>query len=281
MDKNTELLPCDFKQQERNIIAQKKLVALSDACKCIASATDKSGRIHAEALWSSMSDKQKLKTKHIVNMPPMSDIDVDGDNEVIRYLNTYAEEPFFMEYRLAEMLMDMPSRCGWQEKYQFEVLSKHSKLVSWLVDLPAGGNNALYISKNGMLTRNKHESNAKSIDFIGKCRIADDITADVLIAAKYTEIPGGAQDNQARDLLSFAKAAQKYKNINKNHITIMMLLCDGAYYESAHANLGVSDNMDFRDAVNHDFADAITGCTSTANFDIALSEIIAKIRKNI
>lgn len=80
------------------------------------------------------------------------------------------------------ILSKTASRTVFQEKLQFDVLSKQSRVVSGLVDLPNRGKNALYTGAR------------KSIDFVGYSKNSTR-KYRILIAAKYTKDDGGAQDN--------------------------------------------------------------------------------------
>lgn len=274
-------LSCDFAAQERNILMSCKNDALSIAKDAIHVGQNGQGQFSVQRAWKAVPDSRKKDVRRFVRLSPMSSGN-GTDSDVLAYLTRMYEcgEDMFL-YRLSEMVMSTPSRCGWQERYQFDVLSKQSRLCNDLVDLPAGGKHALYLGRDGRIVPHRSLSSAKSIDFLGRCDIMPDMSAKVAVAAKYTEINGGAQDNQARDLLAFAKSASKYDEIQENGIVIVMLLCDGAYYDRKHANLGITSKLSFRQAVHHDFSDRIVGCTSTGNFDIELNRIIENIRKSI
>lgn len=98
--------------------------------------------------------------------------------------------------------------------------------------LPAGGQNAVYICKDGCIHKGSRLSgdNVKSIDFHwtydGK---------EYYAAHKYTKDEGGAQDNQCKDLMDFLSNASKSKMPN----VVFFAIGDGAYYQRGTTENGV------------------------------------------
>lgn len=62
-----------------------------------------------------------------------------------------------------------------------------------------------------------------------------------------------------------------------NDAVIIMLLCDGGYYEKRHANLGLPGVGAFRDEVRQQYHEKLVGCTDTAHFDVELERVISKL----
>jgi len=90
--------------------------------------------------------------------------------------------------------------------------------------LPAGGDNAIYLT-NGKILKGSSLKNQskdiKSIDFVWNCK-----NLTVYTSHKYTEISGGAQDNQYKDIQDFLNHA---RDCNERNV-IFLAICDGDYY---------------------------------------------------
>lgn len=154
------------------------------------------------------------------------------------------------------ILAKTASRTVFQEKLQFDVLSKQSKVVSNLVDLPNGGKNALYIEAR------------KSVDFVGYA--TNNVHRyRILIAAKYTKNDGGSQDNQRNDLIDFAEHAPKKDDDTDNDIIV--LLADGHYYTKSRS---VLDNKDFFSYIDEKYSDRRVIATTTEDFDMKVGSFI-------
>ncbi len=90
--------------------------------------------------------------------------------------------------------------------------------------LPSGGKNAIYLSGGkilkGLFLKNQAKD-IKSIDF--KWLLGDTI---FYASHKYTEVDGGAQDNQYKDIQDFLNHSRDCNEKN----TIFLAICDGDYY---------------------------------------------------
>lgn len=148
------------------------------------------------------------------------------------------------------------SKTVFQEKLQFDSISKQSKVVTNLIDLPNGGKNAIYVGAK------------KSVDFLGYSK-GSKRQHRILIAAKYTKHDGGAQDNQRNDLIDFAEHAPR-KNDDTNS-DVIVLLADGPYYAKRRSSLG--DN-DFFSYVDEKYSDRNVIATTTEDFDMRVGPFI-------
>ena len=149
------------------------------------------------------------------------------------------------------------SKTVFQEKLQFDSISKQSEVVSNLIDLPNGGKNALYVGAR------------KSVDFLGYSKCSSKRRHRILIAAKYTKHDGGAQDNQRNDLIDFAEHAPR-KNSDTNS-DVIVLLADGPYYAKKRSSLG---NKDFFAYVDEKYSDRSVIATTTEDFDLRVGPFI-------
>ena len=98
--------------------------------------------------------------------------------------------------------------------------------------LPAGGKDAVYLTNGKILKGNllKNQSkDIKSIDFMWNCK---NIT--FYASHKYTEMNGGAQDNQYKDIQDFLNHSRDCNEKN----TIFLAICDGDYYLQKDSKTG-------------------------------------------
>lgn len=98
--------------------------------------------------------------------------------------------------------------------------------------LPAGGKNAIYLTKGKIFkgeSLKKQPKDTKSIDFTWNCK-------DYIFYAshKYTEKSGGDQDNQYKDIQDFPNHARDCHEKN----TIFLAICDGDYYLQKDSKTG-------------------------------------------
>ena len=121
-----------------------------------------------------------------------------------------------------------------QNLYQ-SIAAKHInslEIVKNFQVLPAGGSNAIYLTNGkilkGGLLKNQSKD-IKSIDFVWNC---GDLT--FYASHKYTEISGGAQDNQYKDIQDFLNHARDCNEKN----TIFLAICDGDYYLQKDSKTG-------------------------------------------
>ena len=98
--------------------------------------------------------------------------------------------------------------------------------------LPAGGKDAIYLTNGKILSGDllkKQSKDIKSIDFMWNCK-------DFIFYAshKYTEMNGGAQDNQYKDIQDFLNHSRDCNEKN----TIFLAICDGNYYLQKDSKTG-------------------------------------------
>jgi hypothetical protein len=98
--------------------------------------------------------------------------------------------------------------------------------------LPAGGKNAIYLTNGkilkGDLLKNQSKD-IKSIDFMWNCK-----NLTFYASHKYTEMNGGAQDNQYKDIQDFLHHSRDCNEKN----TIFLAICDGDYYLQKDSKTG-------------------------------------------
>lgn len=279
---DSRLIDCDF-AAARDAAAsecQHRAIAEADALIAAARMRHDGHAVDVRRLYASMGKAQRKRVTTAVLTSPWYATGGTDEDAVCAYLGMWQSlGGDALRHRLAEMLTSSASRTGWQERYQFSCLQQGSTLVHGLIDLPVGGDKALFLDRSGHLTGNRASSHAKSIDFVGKCRVAKTHEARVAIAAKYTEIDGGAQDNQARDLLGFADASMDVADARQDidGAVVTILLCDGEYYGRRHANLGLPGAAAFRNEVRTAYNGKLVGCTDTAHFDIELGRVLGKL----
>jgi len=98
--------------------------------------------------------------------------------------------------------------------------------------LPAGGKDAVYLTNGKILKGNllKNQSkDIKSIDFMWNCK-----NLTFYASHKYTEMNGGAQDNQYKDIQDFLHHSRDCNEKN----TIFLAICDGDYYLQKDSKTG-------------------------------------------
>ena len=98
--------------------------------------------------------------------------------------------------------------------------------------LPAGGKDAIYLTNGkilkGDLLKNQSKD-IKSIDFAWNCK-----QFTFYASHKYTEMNGGAQDNQYKDIQDFLNHSRDCNEKN----TIFLAICDGDYYLQKDSKTG-------------------------------------------
>jgi autotransporter adhesin len=98
--------------------------------------------------------------------------------------------------------------------------------------LPAGGKDAIYLTNGkilkGDLLKNQSKD-IKSIDFIWNSK-----GFTFYASHKYTEMNGGAQDNQYKDIQDFLNHS---RDCNEKS-TIFLAICDGDYYLQKDSKTG-------------------------------------------
>ena len=98
--------------------------------------------------------------------------------------------------------------------------------------LPSGGKNAIYLTNGkilqGHLLKNQSKD-IKSIDFVWTCN-----NLTFYASHKYTEVSGGAQDNQYKDIQDFLHHSRDCNEKN----TIFLAICDGDYYLQKDSQTG-------------------------------------------
>lgn len=149
------------------------------------------------------------------------------------------------------------SRTGWQEDSQLEFLRDGSAEVSLPEKaLPKDGPQARYLSGGKVVS--KRPRGQKSIDFMG--RLKEDPGTEVVVAAKYAEVSGGAQDNQMADLRKFGRNAPERGAGGP----LVILLADGDYYtKPRHRGKQASRIQEMQE----EFADRNVIVTDTAHLD--------------
>lgn len=112
------------------------------------------------------------------------------------------------------------NRQGTAEKAQIKYLQRFRNLP--IKVLPSSGKNSIRLS----LTGDFIVGGPRRVD---ATKTLDAICGDDFIFCKYTTGSGGAQDNQAIDVIRFLEAAHAYVKKNKNKYRFVAIL-DGNYY---------------------------------------------------
>jgi hypothetical protein len=185
---------------------------------------DEFNRKNAREVVNGLSEQTLAKTvEHMITMG----VDEPGQEEFLNFLGSgtgVAKTVLLLHYAKS------PKRQNVYEKafieYAEQVLPPDLKIGP----LPNKGKNAFYplggevvgakeCPKGGLLP--------KSFDFLVQGK-----AGRVLIATKYTEDEGGAQDNQFRDLINICS-----ESLGMHGDTAVLLIADGPYYDRP-----VSDN---------------------------------------
>lgn len=162
------------------------------------------------------------------------------------------------------ILVKDSSRTGYQERLQYESLRDQStSCIDWAA-MPKKGKNACGLNNGNIVSMSN--SLTKSIDFSATDAEND---YDIIVAAKYTNEEGGAQDNQARDLEEFARQAPP-----RGSSTIVVLIADGAYYLKQRNGYG---GQDFFDYIRNVYADLNVFATTTEYFDENLEDFLSSL----
>ena len=105
-------------------------------------------------------------------------------------------------------------------------------IVENFIVLPSGGKQAVYLRNGKILTGDvlqRQSKDIKSIDFMWNVK---ELT--FYASHKYTEMNGGAQDNQYKDIQDFLRHARDCNSKN----TIFLAICDGDYYLKKDSTTG-------------------------------------------
>lgn len=154
-------------------------------------------------------------------------------------------------------------RTGYQEKLQYDALSTQSTTCSQWNDPPKSGANAYGLNHGNIVSMS--DSMTKSVDF---STVSKKYGKKVLVAAKYTNEDGGAQDNQARDLEEFARQAP-----DRHSSIVVVLVADGAYYKKQRRGY---NGMNFFDYIRSTYSDKNVIATTTSDFDENLGDFLAE-----
>lgn len=124
-----------------------------------------------------------------------------------------------------------PSKQGFHQALAADVISSMDAVEDFKV-LSSSGLNATYLSNGKLFTgkdlRNKYKD-TKSVDFYWKCR-----SFEFYACHKYTDIAGGGQDNQYKDVQDFLRHS---RDCNEKNV-IFVAICDGDYYLKKDAATG-------------------------------------------
>ena len=158
------------------------------------------------------------------------------------------------------LLASPVSKTSWQEKYQREILETRSRiLVGGVEKLPVRGKKAV---KRG---------DAKSFDLKSSAVARSGRSYTVLIACKYTDGRGGAQDNQRHDLESFARVAPM---ISSGGDEIFVLIADGSHYDGKFEEY---NGLTFFEYIDRRYAGKLVVATTTAEFDRKLGQLLLSL----
>lgn len=158
--------------------------------------------------------------------------DLDTDDMKIKISNWANKFGYSFEEIKNKIINDEIFRCIFakdpakQNLYQ-NLASKYISslnIVENFMVLPSGGKDAIYLTNGKILKGDflKNQSkDIKSIDFMWKC---NEFT--FYASHKYTEMNGGAQDNQYKDIQDFLNHVRDCNEKN----TIFLAICDGDYY---------------------------------------------------
>lgn len=176
-----------------------------------------------------------------INSREVRDAILNGDKDMSLKINNYSEKynipQRFLKHRIlrdpifANQFAKDPAKQSIHQNTAASFIESITYVENFQ-QLPAGGQNAKYICKDGILyTGNRPSGNTvKSIDFYW---IYDN--KEYYAAHKYTKDEGGAQDNQWNDLMEFLANAAKSRHPNKYFLAIG----DGAYYQKEYKENGI------------------------------------------
>jgi hypothetical protein len=181
------------------------------------------------------NDKSKLdyerfiKEKWKENAGDVPKLLVKNDANIVQQVETYShrfDEPtdkikkkILDDSMFANCFAKDPTKQTTHEKLAFEYLKKHDNILNNFCKMPQSGENAIYLSSDGVFTKEKKIG--KALDF---CWNHED---KVFFAShKYTKNSGGAQDNAFNEQKEFLR---KFKN-NEKENQYLFVICDGTYY---------------------------------------------------
>lgn len=183
--------------------------------------------------------KEKYHKHLIVNQLNVLD-EISSKEMEIKIANWASKFGFSYEVIKQKILSDEIFRCVFakdpnkQNLFQ-KLAAEHICNISTVKEfrvLPSGGRNAIYLLNGKIFTGNQLKNQTKeikSIDFEWKIG-----SYKFYASHKYTEISGGAQDNQYRDVQEFLKHARDCNEPN----TILVAICDGNYYLQKDSSTG-------------------------------------------
>lgn len=134
---------------------------------------------------------------------------------------------------LKYFFMKSPEKQTYHQHFAAKKL-KESALIEDLKELPAGGENALYLA-HGTVIKNKDykgPKNVKSIDMSWNYKFKDKVLT-FYITHKYTKENGGGQDNQYNDVKAYIKEASE--NIYDD--VCFLSITDGIYYQKKDSSI--------------------------------------------
>lgn len=159
--------------------------------------------------------------------------------KIENFANKYGYDPKYIEQKIiddnifAVQFAKDPGRQSSHEKIAASFIENLDivKNRGYFINLPAGGINAKYITRDGVKT-GLSLRDTKSIDF--EIGIDDQV---VYASCKYTKDFGGSQDNQFNDLKNYITTAvemiQRGCKEDNEHVIV---ICDGGYYTTDKRN---------------------------------------------
>lgn len=142
------------------------------------------------------------------------------------------------------MVLPEPGRQGVHEKALFDyVFAKVRRLKNTLKILPKTGKKACWLYDGKIVTENPNPGNEKklkTLDFFAEIKVNGKITK-VYFICKYTNEPGGSQDNQ------FAEVRNNLKHCTKDQDFLVMVVLDGGYYGKYSKKFGMTPIVGLED----------------------------------
>lgn len=166
--------------------------------------------------------------------------DLETKNMKLKILNWADKFGYSFDEIRSKIINDEIFRCVFakdpakQNLYQ-NIASKYINSLDIIENfkvLPSGGKDAIYLTNGKILKGNllKNQSkDIKSIDFMWHSK-----GYTFYASHKYTEISGGAQDNQYKDVQDFLNHS---RDCNEEK-TIFLAICDGDYYLQKDSQTG-------------------------------------------
>jgi hypothetical protein len=112
-----------------------------------------------------------------------------------------------------------PSRQTSHEQLACEYLKNHSDMLNNFCKLAQNGKNAIYLSNDGVFTKEKKIDKALDFYWVNKNK-------EFYASHKYTKNSGGSQDSAFSEQKAFLG---KFKNNDKEN-QYLFIICDGQYY---------------------------------------------------